>query len=92
MSLLKPRYEAIINTVGGNPELFIELEDTLSDFYSHAMAKRHMKTKEHGVNMGMHSLPATDKARTSKRIESCSTGNHATGKKCVAKKSPNGSS
>jgi len=47
-----------------------------------------MKTKEHGLNMGMHSLPATDKARTSKRIESCPTGNHATGKKRAAKKAP----
>jgi len=89
MSLLKPKYEAIINTVGGDPELFLQLDDTLSDFYSHAMAKKRMETKAHGVNIGMHSLPATDKTRTSKRIESCPTGNHGgKGKKRTAKKPP----
>jgi hypothetical protein len=93
MLLSKPQLETIFNMIGNDAELVVEFQDHLSEFLADAMAKKHIKNKSHGVMSGMQSLQVTDKARRSKRVEQCPTGNSAVsktagGKKRVARKAP----
>jgi hypothetical protein len=48
--------------------------------------KKRIKNKSHGVMSGMQSLPVTDKARRSKRVEQCPSGNSAVSKTAGGKR------
>lgn len=87
MSLAKPLFESTINTISGNAEMSLEFLDELRQLKSHYMSERRRRDNTYGAAVSIHSLPVTDHAKKSVRIESCPTGSTGA-KKRAAKKQP----
>lgn len=89
-TVLRPKFESLCAAIHNDPELTLKAQQALGALYSEAMKKQRGKSNANkSRNSGMQSLPATDKATKSKRLESAPTGNNAAGKKRSARKPPN---
>lgn len=90
MEVTKSIYEETCNTIGTDQQLIEEYIEHLRSFRVQAMSRKRSKSTSRNVVEGIQSLPATDTARKSKRIESCPTGRTAAvkAKKRVANKPP----
>jgi hypothetical protein len=71
-SLIKPRLDRLAGLAGKDPEMVIEIQDTLAELEISLLRRLAAKQPSAGVQSGIVSLPATDAAKQSKRIP---TGN-----------------
>jgi hypothetical protein len=89
-TVLRPKFESLCAAIHNDPELTLKTQQALGALYSEAMKKQRGKSNANkSRSSGMQSLPATDRATKSKRLESAPTGNNAAGKKRSARKPPN---
>jgi hypothetical protein len=66
MSLAKPIFESIVNTIDANAEMSLDFIEELQQLKLHYMSERHQQDNIYGSSVGIQSLPITDHATKSK--------------------------